>query len=70
MQLKFFSANIYLKSGAGAGRSQGFWLEPDLSYILNISRKKCQLHELSQEKSSIFYIIDGKEIILDTQTCF
>ncbi len=31
------------------------------------AEKKCQLHEQSQEKSLIFYIIDGKEIILDTQ---
>ena len=53
----------------GWSRSQLFHLAPppDLRYILYISRKKCQLHEQSQEKSFIFYIIDGKEIILDTQ---
>ena len=28
-------------------------------------QKKWQLHEQSQEKSEIFYIIDGKEKILD-----
>ena len=35
--------------------------------IHKLAEKKCQLHEQSQEKSYIFYIIDGKEIILDTQ---
>ncbi len=64
-------------SVAGAGvfgwsRSRFFppapapYLRYTVYYMLE--EKKCQLHEQSQEKNLIFYIIDGKEINLDTGT--